>query len=736
MRVTNLSMKRFIPPILLGLIVLISACSDKKPTTPKELAESAVAKMDQLDFAGAKEDIAQIASIDSGSVWLSYANAAYDDHRLLNFDALGVYLQLFELNRYPQAGIGAARIFEDLGYPEEALEVLRKVAADSPDDIDVQIRLVRLFIANKLYEQADLAIKKVASVSEYKTHAAYLQALLNYDEYMFNEGDRLVDQNPLTPESPSELYELAAEVAYKSGLIDSAMSLSRLAWQGSKSPLFPAVTYMQRAADNGYLWDARQVMADLTARSDDSVLAACLKRIYFNSEHSVMKYGYGANLLLELVPDKLTTRVHEIQVTSRLGDTRSSSAEIIHLTNYVMQAPVNPMFQSFMAYYAQWVDRYSKDRVNTFNALKNIEGRYAEKRETQLGLAYAMITTGQFEEFDSTMNEFEMSHGDDPDWLVGMGDIFGDKKNHRWEKAEKVYRKALEIDQWRLDAFNGLLDIFDKQDKLKSAVALFDEYDWLTARYPVLRLRKSVLLARTGQLDDAGQLFSANFHFDRGNLSYLREISELCLRKKQSALSDQLFDLSIQLNGENVDALAMASEYFCDRGDYERALSLAVKAVDLEPDNFSARAFLARATYWTGKRDEALAMFEELFKENPDQPEINYYFARVLAHEKIDPARAENMARAVAGIGGGSWSKYQLNLAYVYYQGGKYRFARGAARNAWNRDQENPLTNYWVGMSMLKEGNPEGKKYLNKAIELGLSEENDKAARAALAEAG
>jgi predicted Zn-dependent protease len=112
--------------------------------------------------------------------------------------------------------------------------------------------------------------------------------------------------------------------------------------------------------------------------------------------------------------------------------------------------------------------------------------------------------------------------------------------------------------------------------------------------------------------------------------------------KQDSDIAIEEFRHELKLSPEHTPSmLQMAFEYL-KRSEYETALPLAEKAVQLQPKLYPGRNVLGRVLLELGQTERAIAELEEGVRLAPNSPEMYYALARsyTRAGRKQDAARA------------------------------------------------------------------------------------------------
>lgn len=114
----------------------------------------------------------------------------------------------------------------------------------------------------------------------------------------------------------------------------------------------------------------------------------------------------------------------------------------------------------------------------------------------------------------------------------------------------------------------------------------------------------------------------------------------------------RLYNQSIQINPYNDAAYFELARIAFDKKDYESAVNLARAAIYLDKKNIWYKLLLAQSLQGSGKFDEAIKIYEQLVKENPQSPDYAFELADAYlrANRPEDAIKALDKAENLMGI--------------------------------------------------------------------------------------
>jgi tetratricopeptide (TPR) repeat protein len=317
------------------------------------------------------------------------------------------------------------------------------------------------------------------------------------------------------------------------------------------------------------------------------------------------------------------------------------------------------------------------------------------------------------------VSDFEQFHANQPDWLTRLADDFAGKAFVMPDRGRKIYKKVLEIDPDYRPAFDGLVSLRRVEIEPKKELALFEKYPGFVQRYPDLAVRQAVLLVTTGKSERGMTIFEAEIGRTCGNMALFEEMAEACRTNHYPEGLPKIIALLQLYCSEDTDGLTLAASLLAEQKEYQEALDLALRALELEPDNWDASAEQARALFFLGDKEQAYKILEDHYALSLSHSRTNYWLSRMIAIDEGDSIRSMTIARQAKLHARGD-PYVHSNLSFVIYQGARFGTAAGEARRALVHSPNHPLPHFRRGMALYMDDDPDARKSLKKAIELGL----------------
>ncbi len=174
----------------------------------------------------------------------------------------------------------------------------------------------------------------------------------------------------------------------------------------------------------------------------------------------------------------------------------------------------------------------------------------------------------------------------------------------------------------------------------------------------------------------------------------------LVVGRVDQASSD--IERALDLDPDNGDALALQSVVFIVQNQKDKALNLAQKAVETEPQSSAARIALSYAKQAHFDLKGALESVQEALKGRPENPLLWARLAELwLSLGYLD--RAENAAQKAVALNP-NLALTQTVLGFAYLTSIKTRDSRTAFERAIELDQAAPLPRLGLGLAKIREG--------------------------------
>ncbi|MEE8577954.1 MAG: hypothetical protein V3T31_11920 [candidate division Zixibacteria bacterium] len=725
-------MKRLICLLLLPLVWL--ACSETAQQKRDDLIAKGNRQISNYEFDQAESTFYELLAIDTISFAGPEGLALGLERQLLHWDALHFYMKISIRNpRSIPAALGAMRIYKRLGLYEAALE--RASIADNLAGTDGAITAELASICLTLQKPslgrtlADQAAKNgmASSIRDILTAHAM------FEEAKFDSAEALCSQALASGESSPLFFRLAADFFEASGRFDSAMVISAQATASDDSGFDELMEHFYRTIRLGYFDEARRLVRLVQKDGQGTSLEYTMDFLTTaSSGRSQLAMVPVARLLL-IRPDYLSPKLQKIEGYRMTGDQVVAIADLTWVRSKITRGGYEESFVKFMVH--QFVDILigQNDALPALNDHRKTHEAAVSQMEYNLKEAWLLSRTGQYDAYEAKFDTLKRTYADNIDWLVGLGNLCGDSMIKQIPRAEDFFSRALAIDKWRRDAFEGYLEMYRKEKDWPKALRLFKAYRHFPRVYPDLAVKRAIYLTWAGQFAEGIAALKESIGPLSGQTKQYRTMLRALWRYQRFDEIREVIDLLLTLQPNNSESYVLASHFLAQIGDHTASLEAAEKGLAIYKESMDLGGLKAWNLYNLGRTEEAFPLFEEIVSE-PESPGIvRLYYSRALAMAGTNPRRAENMART-AVTSGIDQLMSRTNLCYVYMLVGRPDLVRAESKKALRAFPEYPEPHYYLGYARFLDKVEGARESLEKAVALGLVGEDLTRAKQAISE--
>ncbi len=190
------------------------------------------------------------------------------------------------------------------------------------------------------------------------------------------------------------------------------------------------------------------------------------------------------------------------------------------------------------------------------------------------------------------------------DLLVELCKIF--EAQGRTSKAEIIALEALEVDPKHSEANICLGEIYFTMGWQQSGLEAFERAAYLDPDETRPKVKLLGGLMAGGRLQEAENRCHEYLAVEPGNIDLWLSLGMVFekLEKRQAAFAT--YGQVLTIDSKNSMAYSRQGRLFCEFGQYSAAEAACVRALDLDPDNALAHAYLGIACSYLGEKDRAL----------------------------------------------------------------------------------------------------------------------------------
>lgn len=715
-------------------VLLLAGCSTTVEDKRDALFKKGMSQLDKFRFTDADTTFREVLWTDTTSFLGPIGISLTQERQFLHWDALHFWEKITDRNPNSLEGaLGAMRVYRRLGLSEHALRRANLAASLDSTSGDPQVEVARLCLETEQYDAARRTARAAVAVGQPEAVGSMIEArallLIGNSDSSRTYAERAL----ASPATSSLFYRVAADYFEERRALDSAMFLSAKSLTAGTSGFDEMAEHFFRALRVGYFAEARRLIDSVEAIGGVTPLSTIMDLYYSWATDQDFRGLQVSGVLSQMSLSAISPLMLDALAHDRLSNFTMVDGDLNALQNRLRRGNFEQSFRDFMSYYLALFRTRGHDPVAALGLLRD---RYPY-RFSDVGHAlnelYLVHVTRQPELFTQMLDSLKQFRKTDYRYRTDLADVCGDSAVQEVPRARALYEEALTLHPLYRPAFDGYWKMLNRQRLPEEALSVFEQYPQFAELYPDLAVHNAMFLVRNGKVEAGVEKFLQSFKPVSGDARLTDDMIRWLFRYYRTEEAGRIAEALVGVQGDNVDALAVAAETFNRIGDYERGLELADRALKREPDFSAASAHRAWSLYKLGRNEEAFKLFADVYRVDPESRALLRYYAPALAESGRDKAEAENLARRGVFAGTDILEGW-LNLCYVYMLVGRPDLAKGEAIRARNSYLWSPVVHYYVGYAeyLLKQDG--ARDNLTKAIELGLQGDDLDRANAALEE--
>ncbi len=711
----------------LAVPVLLSGCGQSPDEVERTLWETAMYELSTFQFEAARQTFVEIAEERPDEPIGLYAEAAIAEHQMLFWNAMPEYMILVDQQAtFEPARYGLWRTLDWNGYTEDAIQSASQWLAAFPSSQLAALSLVQSLLAGQRYERAATLLDSAVVLGLDESVASMIRACSHRARNNFDSAAVFAAQS--TPVETAEWYRWAADYMEADHQYDSALVLSHAAWELADGDWEHWWRHFRRMLRLDDRHGVRRMIAELEAVETPPYMVAWVRMEYYTAIGEYNKAKREGVMYIREFEQDLSTLFTDLKYSVNAGDVLSADGNVSVIQGFMEARDLPQQFEDLMDFSLLHAMRDVRIGIEYLAILRGTADKYRNQQGLVITELKSLYGSGQLEEFEELTAELLEEHGDDPSWLVGIGDVLAQTNVQQYDRAYEVYLDALSADRWHYPAIEHNVDLLLWRERPQEAARLFELYPHLADTLPQAAMLLARVKIHNDQVDEAYRIVEAQAEPIRMVIdNYLALDSALRLTHHHEA-RPQLAELIASVASDIADAVALAAEIAVESRQWDRAIELADRALALDETMISPAVTKAWATFNKGEKADAFEMFVNNSVAERNDTRNNMYYSRALALEGREADRAGNLARMAVFESQGRLDT-RLNLAFVYYQIGRYDLSYGEAFKAARLAPKSPQAWFRAGMAQYERGNSEGIDHLRKAINLGLDGEELATAR-------
>ena len=216
-----------------------------------------------------------------------------------------------------------------------------------------------------------------------------------------------------------------------------------------------------------------------------------------------------------------------------------------------------------------------------------------------------------------------------------------------YERAEDMFRKAIEISPGYADAHSNLGSLFTRMDRVEEAEAEWRRAAELDPDDAATHLGLGIISLNREKYDAARREFETAIRLDEACAPAYEGLGVIHYINDETGEARRMFETAVRHDNRLPDAWFRLGTIYLAEGDMERAEDALDRVVSLKYDP-EALLLLGRIHFEREEYEDALKAFDIVYRNDPEDPRATFMLARVLAtRERTVPRAVEFLEKTV-----------------------------------------------------------------------------------------
>jgi predicted TPR repeat methyltransferase len=209
------------------------------------------------------------------------------------------------------------------------------------------------------------------------------------------------------------------------------------------------------------------------------------------------------------------------------------------------------------------------------------------------------------------------------------------------EQAEKLYREILLASPNEAQTKHYLGYLLQQTDRLQEALEQLTAAIALDETHAEWHFNLGIILLRQGHATAAIDAFSHAISLDPSKYFYQTNLGAAFELNRECARAEQCYKAAIDLDPNCPDAFYLLSALCLKQERFEEARQFNFRGIIVAPAGSTSKIVLGQAYYELGRIDDAIALFENWLKDEPDNPVATHLLAAYCGKQTPDQCSRE-----------------------------------------------------------------------------------------------